>query len=120
VAAVTTGVQSGQQRNQVDVRLESRHGENIVILFVVTDTGPGIAAEHQELVFQAFNRPDAAEAPGSGLGLPIASRIAGMTGGRVWIESEAGRGSKIYATIRLRADEEYSSKSRFQTLPVGA
>jgi signal transduction histidine kinase len=104
----------------IDVRLESRHGENIVILFVVTDTGPGIAAEHQELVFQAFNRPDAAEAPGSGLGLPIASRIAGMTGGRVWIESEAGRGSKIYATIRLRADEEYSSKSRFQTLPVGA
>jgi signal transduction histidine kinase len=104
----------------IDVRLESRQGENVVILFVVTDTGPGIAAEQHELVFQAFHRNPEQNQSGSGLGLPIASRIAGMTGGKVWIESEAGCGAKIYATIRLRADELALAKSRFQTLPVGA
>ncbi len=103
----------------IDVRLDSRQGDEIVILFVVTDTGPGIASKDHELVFQAFARPTGPDNPGSGLGLPIAARIAGATGGRIWIESESGYGTKIYATIRLQAEDTFS-RTKFRTLPVVA
>lgn len=104
----------------IDVRLDSRHDNDIVVLFVVTDTGPGIALKDQERVFHAFARnAEGEQTTGSGLGLPIASRIARSTGGRVWIESDAGCGTKIYATVRLEADEVMPG-ARFRTVPVNA
>jgi heavy metal sensor kinase len=62
----------------------------------VADDGPGIAAEHRERVFDRFYRVDPARgrnAGGSGLGLAICREIAVAHGGRVWLESEPGKGS---------------------------
>lgn len=72
-------------------------------LFVeVGDTGIGIAPEHHELVFQEFAQVDSSAARphhGTGLGLTIAQKLVELHGGRIWVESELGGGSRFYFTI---------------------
>jgi len=72
--------------------------------FSVTDTGPGIPAADQERIFDRFVRVDSARtraAGGSGLGLAIAKWIAEAHGGRIWVESMPGNGSRF--VVRLPA-----------------
>src|SRR5262249_26057305 len=62
----------------------------------VTDTGPGIPEEHQSRIFEQFHQVDHSNTNkkgGTGLGLAIAKQIIEMHGGRIWVESELGRGS---------------------------
>jgi NtrC-family two-component system sensor histidine kinase KinB len=64
----------------------------------VSDQGPGIPPEHRERVFEKFFRirdARAVRAPGTGLGLPIAKGIVEAHGGRLWLESEVGQGSRF-------------------------
>ena len=70
----------------------------------VTDTGIGIPLADQERIFERFYRVDPArsrEAGGTGLGLSIARHIVDAHGGRLWVESEVGRGSKFSFSIPL-------------------
>jgi two-component system phosphate regulon sensor histidine kinase PhoR len=70
----------------------------------VTDTGIGIPLLDQERIFERFYRVDAArsrEAGGTGLGLSIAKHIIDAHGGRLWVESEVGRGSKFSFSVPL-------------------
>ena len=68
----------------------------------VGDTGIGISAEHHDLVFREFAQVDASASRqhhGTGLGLTIARKLVELHGGRIWVESELGQGSRFYFTI---------------------
>jgi two-component system, NarL family, sensor histidine kinase BarA len=68
----------------------------------VGDTGIGISAEHHDLVFREFAQVDSSASRqhhGTGLGLTIARKLVELHGGRIWVESELGEGSRFYFTI---------------------
>ncbi|MEL6924896.1 MAG: ATP-binding protein [Bacteroidota bacterium] len=68
--------------------------------FQVTDNGIGIQREFQDQVFELFKRLHSKhQYPGSGIGLSIAGKIVTKHGGKMWVESEYGRGSTFYLTI---------------------
>lgn len=69
------------------------------VLFWVADTGSGIPQEHLARVFDRFWRDKDTDRGGAGLGLPIVKGIVETHGGRLWVESELGRGTTFYFTI---------------------
>jgi GAF domain-containing protein len=75
----------------------------------VCDTGPGIAAVDQAKIFEEFQQADSSitrKKGGTGLGLSIAKRIIEMHGGRIWVESQSGRGSTFYFTLPVRVEAQ--------------
>jgi signal transduction histidine kinase len=78
------------------------NGARQVIHFWVQDDGIGIRPENQAKIFQKFfqsDDPKAREVPGTGLGLNITKRVVEMMGGRIWFESEYGRGTTFHFTV---------------------
>ncbi len=71
------------------------------LLFAVTDTGPGIAPEHHERIFDQFARVHYEEAKGTGLGLTFCRLAVEAHGGRIWVESELGQGASFKFTLPL-------------------
>ena len=72
------------------------------LLVEVGDTGIGIATEHHDLVFREFAQVDSSASRrhhGTGLGLTIARKLVELHGGRIWVESALGAGSRFYFTI---------------------
>ena len=86
----------------VKVQMEGQQGEDCTLHFIVSDTGIGIPKEKQEAIFAPFMQADTSTTRkygGTGLGLTISTRLVEMMGGRIWVESEAGRGSQFHFTI---------------------
>ncbi|MGQ9627565.1 MAG: GAF domain-containing protein [Anaerolineae bacterium] len=86
----------------------SAHKEDAFLQVDVSDTGIGIPQEDQEKIFERFYRgehPLVQESQGTGLGLPIVKHFVEMHGGRVWVQSEIGKGSTFSFTLHL-ADSE--------------
>jgi len=74
------------------------------VRLTVADTGIGIPEAHHARVFERFYRVDtdrSRQVGGTGLGLSIAKHIVEAHGGRIWLESEVGRGSRFHFTIPL-------------------
>jgi signal transduction histidine kinase len=72
-----------------------------VVEVAVSDSGPGIAPEDQELIFEEFRQAGAGRNNGTGLGLPLSRRLIELHGGRLWVESAPGKGSTFRFTLPL-------------------
>ncbi|MFC1764174.1 response regulator [Planctomycetota bacterium] len=109
----------------VDVKIEAQATDEVCLHFAIRDTGPGIPPEKQQIIFEAFRQLDSSmsrQFGGTGLGLAISSHLVKMMQGRLWVESEVGKGSIFHFIAFFRrqaADAEAPvSPVDLQHLPV--
>jgi signal transduction histidine kinase len=97
---------------EVAIKAEANNGSFHVS---VRDTGPGISAADQAKLFQEFQQADNAitrKKGGTGLGLAISKRIIEMHGGRIWVESQPGQGSKFSFTLPVVVEQQINVESK--------
>ena len=93
-------------KGEVVIRVETEKEEesSILLHFTVSDTGIGIPPEKTAAIFESFTQADGSSTRqygGTGLGLAISKQLAEMMGGRIWVESEPGKGSTFHFTARF-------------------
>jgi PAS domain S-box-containing protein len=77
----------------------SAERQNSFWLFSVSDNGPGIAPQYHSLIFEPFKRLHGADRPGSGIGLAFCRKFIEREGGKIWVESEEGKGATFRFTL---------------------
>jgi CheY-like chemotaxis protein len=101
----------------VDVSSRKLEGNDYEIHFLVKDTGIGIPEDKMNQLFQSFRQVDASTTRkygGTGLGLAISKRLAELMGGKIWVESEVGKGSIFHFTIIAKAATKKQAVSRIK------
>jgi CheY-like chemotaxis protein len=89
---------------KIVIKLEEESDKDVLIYCAVHDTGIGLSEEQMGRLFQSFSQADASTTRkfgGTGLGLVIAKKLAGLMGGKVGVDSELGKGSTFWFTARL-------------------
>ena len=97
----------------LNIRKTDEAADEVTLQIEVVDNGIGISAEQQTRLFTSFEQADGSisrKFGGTGLGLAISKRIVELMGGRIWIESETGRGSTFAFTIKVKQCEKAPSK----------
>jgi len=69
------------------------------VIYSIQDNGLGIAEEHQKKVFEIFHRLNPGDTEGEGLGLTIVNKIVSLHNGKIWVESESGKGSTFFISL---------------------
>lgn len=99
----------------VSVNVESRRDDSVLLHFCVADTGIGIPPEKQAIIFHAFEQADTSTTRmygGTGLGLAISSQLVRLMGGKIWVESTPGEGSKFHFTAKFGIAESTTEAAR--------
>ena len=109
------------ERGEVVVRAERlpEAGDGYRVRFTVTDTGLGVQADKLKAIFDPFTQADGSTTRrfgGTGLGLTISQRLVDLMGGRIWAESEVGRGSAFHFEVRF--EKTRASFERSVTVPA--
>ena len=94
------------ERGEIGIRVEqlAKMPQQVELRFSVRDTGIGVPVDKQEAIFGAFVQVDdslSRRFGGTGLGLAISSQLVALLGGRLWVESELGKGSTFHFTARF-------------------
>jgi two-component system, sensor histidine kinase and response regulator len=96
----------------VDAEIESMTGDDVRLQISVSDTGIGIPLEKQQIIFESFAQVDGSTTRrfgGTGLGLTISRQLVELMGGRMWLESELGKGSRFHFTCNFRQETKAMS-----------
>jgi PAS domain S-box-containing protein len=109
-------------RVSVTVTVEDRHDSTVTLKVCVADTGIGIPREKHASIFEAFTQADGSATRvfgGTGLGLTVSSQLVGLMGGRIWVESEPGAGSRFFFTAVFGLASEIVPKAPRATIVQG-
>jgi signal transduction histidine kinase len=99
---VSNAVKFTPANGRIDISARIDDGQ---VEIAVADTGPGIAAEDLETIFEEFEQTiDGKQAEGTGLGLPLSRKLVELHGGRLWVESEIGHGSTFRFSLPVQQE----------------
>lgn len=104
----------------IQCKVESKDEEFVLLHFSVSDTGVGIPEDKIDTIFESFRQVDGSitrKYGGTGLGLSISKQLSEMMGGKVWVESELGKGSTFHFTTRLGLQSEKKQPVR-ESAPI--
>src|SRR5262249_24035463 len=99
---LSNAVKFTPQGGSVVIGSAQQNGE---VLVSVKDTGPGVAPEDQQRIFEEFQQTEVGQEQkeGTGLGLALARKLVELHGGRIWVESEPGSGATFTFTLPVEA-----------------
>jgi signal transduction histidine kinase len=99
---LSNAVKFTPSQGRVDVSARLDDGQ---VAIAIADTGPGIRTEDLDTIFEEFEQTtDGKQIEGTGLGLPLSRKLVELHGGRLWVESEVGRGSTFRFTLPVRQE----------------
>ena len=99
----------------LSVDAEAHTEGHVTLRFDVSDTGIGVAPEHRAAIFQPFVQSDSSTTRthgGTGLGLAISTNLVGLLGGRIWLDSELGRGSTFHVALPFALQQPQALDAR--------
>ncbi|MBF0280894.1 MAG: response regulator [SAR324 cluster bacterium] len=105
----------------VRVSAESTQNQQVMLHFMVKDSGIGMSHDQQQKLFQSFSQADSSTTRkygGTGLGLAISKQLTEMMGGRIWVESELGKGSEFHFTVSLGVQQKREHQSQLSISEV--